>query len=101
MREIKRIHRICKKLEKMWSKVPDQRLGQFLSNYVYGHKVDIFNLDDVQVEDALQDTVGICTKVCTNKDLLCDRCIQFSCYANKKESVKRHKKYMKVFKEYE
>ena len=55
MRDIKRIKRICKLLEKAWSQVPEQRLGQFLANYVYGHHVDIFFLEDDKVEDVLND----------------------------------------------
>jgi len=36
MRDPKRIKRICKLLEEKWLTVPDQRLGQFLLNYVFG-----------------------------------------------------------------
>lgn len=46
MRDPKRIKRICKKIENLWSKVPDQRLGQFLANYVFGHHIDIFHQED-------------------------------------------------------
>uniref|UniRef100_A0A6M3JKT5 DUF1018 domain-containing protein n=1 Tax=viral metagenome TaxID=1070528 RepID=A0A6M3JKT5_9ZZZZ len=53
MRDPKRIKRICKILEKAWSLSPDQRLGQFLSNYVYGHRQDIFFLEDDEVEKLL------------------------------------------------
>lgn len=35
MKDIKRIKRICKKLEKVWSGAPDQRLGQLLENYIF------------------------------------------------------------------
>lgn len=35
MREPERIDRICDKLKKRWKEVPDQRLGQFLINYVF------------------------------------------------------------------
>ena len=34
-RDIKRIGRICRKLEKVWSGVPSQRLGQLLENYIF------------------------------------------------------------------
>jgi len=37
MREFERIERICDKLKEKWKKQPDQRLGQFLMNYVYGN----------------------------------------------------------------
>ena len=42
MRDPKRIKKICRTIEKKWAKVPDQRLGQFLANYVFGHHVDVF-----------------------------------------------------------
>ena len=38
MREFERIERICKVLKKQWETQPDQRLGQFLMNYVFGNK---------------------------------------------------------------
>ena len=54
MREIKRIKRICKKLEQLWHYFPDQRLGQLLENYVFGHHIDtggcIFNHEDDEIE---------------------------------------------------
>jgi uncharacterized protein YihD (DUF1040 family) len=55
MRDIKRIKRICNLLEKKWSKVPDQRLGQFLSNYIFGHHIDIFFQEDDVVEQTLKE----------------------------------------------
>lgn len=33
----KRQQDVIKKIEELWSHVPDQRLGQFLSNYAFGH----------------------------------------------------------------
>ena len=54
MRDPKRIKRICKLLEKAWIKDPDQRLGQFLSNYIYGHHQDIFYKDDDEIEVVLE-----------------------------------------------
>ncbi len=36
MRELERIDRICNLLKEKWKLVPDQRLGQFLINYVFG-----------------------------------------------------------------
>lgn len=53
MRDPKRIKRICKLIEKVWNKVPDQRLGQFLSNYVFGHHTDIFFQEDNITEEIL------------------------------------------------
>lgn len=53
MRDPKRIKRICKLLEKFWNKVPDQRLGQVLSNYIFDNDVDIFYQEDNETEDLL------------------------------------------------
>ncbi len=53
MRDIKRIPRICKLLEKKWKKVPDERLGQFLANEVFGHHKDIFFQEDDVTEKIL------------------------------------------------
>jgi len=58
MRDPKRISKICKLIEEAWSKAPDQRLGQFLSNYVYGHHVDIFFKRDKDVEYMLRLALG-------------------------------------------
>ena len=55
MRDKKRIKRILKLIEIAWGKVPDQRLGQFLSNYVFGYKTDIFYQDDDKTEDILKE----------------------------------------------
>jgi len=49
-----RIPAICKLLEEAWLKVPEQRFGQFLSNYVYGHHVDIFYKWDKHVLEMLE-----------------------------------------------
>ena len=54
MKDKKRIRRICKLLEKEWSKVPNQRLGQFLSNYVFGRDIDIFYAEDYLTEELLR-----------------------------------------------
>lgn len=54
MRPKARIKRVCTKLERAWSKSPDERLGQFLSNYVYGHHRDIFFDEDDEVEKKLE-----------------------------------------------
>ena len=54
MRNPERIERICKLLEKAWSKAPDQRLGQFLANYVFGHHQDIFFQEDDVTEERLK-----------------------------------------------
>jgi hypothetical protein len=54
MREKARIRRICNLLYKGWIERPDQRLGQFLANYVFGHHVDIFGQEDDKNELALE-----------------------------------------------
>jgi len=55
LRDPKRIARICKILQKVWSGYSDQRLGQLLANYVFGHHVDIFFQEDDISEKALDD----------------------------------------------
>lgn len=59
MRDPKRIDRICKLLKENWKKVPDQRLGQFLMNYVFGniggkHTAFIFYKGDDDIERMLE-----------------------------------------------
>ncbi len=58
MRELERINRICNLLKKKWKYVPDQRLGQFLLNYIFGtnppHDGYIFFKEDDEIEDALK-----------------------------------------------
>ena len=61
MREIERIDRICKLLKEKWKKVPDQRLGQFLINYIFGsnplhprHDSYIFFKEDDEIEGLLR-----------------------------------------------
>lgn len=60
MRNPDRIPKICCLLEEAWKKSPDERLGQFLSNYVYGHHQDIFFPEDDRVEIALKILVTPC-----------------------------------------
>ena len=55
MRDIKRIKRICKLIEKVWLQHPDHRLGQMLSNYCFGHHQDIWFQEDDQSEKILKD----------------------------------------------
>ncbi len=54
MREIERIARIMNKLEELWRRAPDQRLGQLLENYVFEHHLDrkqcIFHIEDTVTE---------------------------------------------------
>jgi len=57
MRELARIDRICDKLKEMWKEVPDQRLGQFLVNYIFGRDykstAHIFYQEDDKTEKRL------------------------------------------------
>lgn len=53
MRDPKRIPRMCKKIERVWKEFPDQRLGQLLANYVFGHHRDIFFQEDDESEKFL------------------------------------------------
>lgn len=53
MRNPKRIPQICKRIEKLWTKYPDQRLGQLLANYVFGHHVDIYFQEDDETLERL------------------------------------------------
>jgi len=46
MRDKKRIKRICTLIEKLWNTQQDQRLGQLLANYVFGHHQDIYFQED-------------------------------------------------------
>ena len=59
MRDPQRIPRICKKIEQLWSQVPEQRLGQFLENYVFGHHLItgncIFHIEDTNTEKVLDE----------------------------------------------
>jgi len=54
MRDPKRIKRICRLLEKQWSKVPDLRLGQFMANFIFGHHTDTFYQEDTVSEELLK-----------------------------------------------
>lgn len=58
MRDPKRIKRVCKLIEKLWNELPDQRLGQMLSNYVFGQHKDIFYQEDDKSEQMLNSYLG-------------------------------------------
>lgn len=58
MRDIKRIKRILKKMEKLWSEYPDQRLGQFIENYLIQPNRLFFQEDDL-TEDRLDAVLKI------------------------------------------
>ena len=56
-RDPKRIKKICQLLEIAWSRYPDQRLGQFLLNYVFGsigRDLHIYRREDNDVETLLK-----------------------------------------------
>ena len=59
MRELARIDRICELLKKKWKEKPDQRLGQFLTNYVFGRgyktTAHIFFQQDDKTEKRLKE----------------------------------------------
>lgn len=52
MRDINRIDVICDKLKKAWKIVPDQRLGQFILNYITSEEL-LFYYEDDKTEQAL------------------------------------------------
>lgn len=56
MRDPKRIKRILEKLELVWDKRPDMRLGQLIHNYT-GVKYDIFYMEDDVLESALDQVI--------------------------------------------
>jgi hypothetical protein len=58
MREPERIDRITNRLNELWHKHPDQRLGQLLANYIFGHHRDIFHQEDEITEARLRAMFG-------------------------------------------
>lgn len=52
MRDINRIDVICDKLKEAWKIVPDQRLGQFILNYITNEDL-LFYYEDDKTEQAL------------------------------------------------
>lgn len=60
MRPKERIERICSLLKEKWEEMPDQRLGQFLINYVFGRfynssSAKIFYQEDTITEKRLRE----------------------------------------------
>jgi len=55
MRDPDRISRICKLLEEKWNQTPDQRLGQFMRNFVFNREQYpyIFDQEDDITEERL------------------------------------------------
>ena len=66
MRDPNRIGRICKLLEEKWSQVPDQRLGQFMRNFVFNREEYpyMFDQEDDMTEERLNnlDIELLCAK---------------------------------------
>lgn len=59
-RDPKRIKRICELLKNAWSRCPDQRLGQFLLNYVFGsigRDSHIYHKEDDLIESLLEEYI--------------------------------------------
>ena len=60
-RDPNRIKKICDLLENAWSRYPDQRLGQFLLDYVFGsfgRDSHIFNKEDDLTEALLEECIA-------------------------------------------
>jgi len=56
----KRIQKICQLLEIAWSRYPDQRLGQFLLNSVFGsigRDSHIYHKEDNIIENLLKESI--------------------------------------------
>lgn len=59
-RDPKRIKRVCQLLENAWSRYPDQRLGQFLLNYVFGsigRDSHIYHKEDDLIQSLLEEYI--------------------------------------------
>lgn len=53
MRDKRRIKRIMRKLERVWLKNHDLRLGQLIGNWLSGYKVDTYYIEDSLIEEQL------------------------------------------------
>lgn len=79
-RSVDRIDRITEKLNKVWHAMPDQRLGQLLANYGFGHHVDPFHVEDDQIEQKLDELLAkslaqlACPHPGTMRGEVCGRC---------------------------
>ena len=63
MRDKERIVRIIEGIGQLWDKFPDQRLGQLLSNFVFGLRTDIWYQEDYQSEQVLEKAIKFYDKV--------------------------------------
>ena len=57
MRDIKRIKRILKLIEKIWLKHPDLRLGQLLENMNITTYDDLYYIEDAILEQKIKDNI--------------------------------------------
>lgn len=60
MRDLERISRILKKLYIIWQTEPDLRLGQILENIAESRGIDLFYLEDEELErlfDIIQEEI--------------------------------------------
>lgn len=60
MRDPERIKRVCQLLEDAWRRYPDERLGQFLLNYVFGsigRDPHVYHREDDEVQTLLKEFV--------------------------------------------
>jgi len=55
MRDPKRIKRITEKLDKIWSRFPDWRLGQMLINISSSKWLDLYCMEDEELEKFMDD----------------------------------------------
>ncbi len=65
MRDPKRIKRICRLLEEVWSHFPQQRLGQLFLSFVFGSVAGdshIYHKEDGEVEQILNVFIEIFNK---------------------------------------
>ncbi len=51
MRDLKRIDRILRKLGELWRRVPDQRFGQFVDNYIIPSGLPAYQLGPLRFEE--------------------------------------------------
>lgn len=59
MRDVNRIKPFCDELATLWSKYPDLRFGQIMSNFArymqFEHKQDIFFMEDKELLNVLRE----------------------------------------------
>ena len=58
MREFARIERILAKIERIWTTVPDWRLGQLIANADRALEVRLFFAEDTELEKRLDDMIA-------------------------------------------